>query len=286
MKESANIHLALTMAFENAIDPAKKYVIAIQGVSGSGKTTFADNLRSVLIRKCQKNRKVVKLSTDDFYRDNPYKGLSPKEKENYDFDNPDAIDWEAMKRCFRSYLQDEEFYITSHYDFKTKRRTEKIGPATDFNIIIVEGLFAHNLFSDKIFNIEEYDRLNTKKPISVPYVHNSYLTEFSSKIKILKILFNLSEEEIIKERQRHEAKRTCRGDEYAIRYYHEFVKPSNEKWVISPKVKRDCHILLENGTRSPDLCNEVFMSITNFFEAEVGDDYFMRILEDLSKIEA
>ena len=87
--------------------------VAVVGGSGSGKTWLAEKLAITLAPRA------ARLSLDDFYRD-----LSPlplAERERVNFDNPAAIDWEAL-RAVTSKMRVNESLALPDYDFATHTR--------------------------------------------------------------------------------------------------------------------------------------------------------------------
>jgi uridine kinase len=87
--------------------------VAVVGGSGSGKTWLAEKLAAALAPRA------ARLSLDDFYRD-----LSPfpkAERDAVNFDDPAAIDWEAL-RAATSMMRVNESLALPVYDFATHTR--------------------------------------------------------------------------------------------------------------------------------------------------------------------
>ncbi|ELA41736.1 uncharacterized protein VICG_01240 [Vittaforma corneae ATCC 50505] len=266
--------------FGGDFDPKKKYVIAIQGVSTSGKSTFVEKLKDVLANRCRKSCKVVAVSTDNFYMDNPFKTQSQEEIGRYDFDNPAAIDWNAMFKCFKSYLSDDKKCTKSSYDFISKIRSETQIENPGFNVIIVEGIFAHNLFNEKIFNVSQYDSFNSAKEVTAPYIENTYINKLP-KFKILKLFLDLDKETMLRARIRVDRLRSKMSKEESIARFNNFVYPATLKWV---KTANSCntHKILARGTRNIDECSKVFTEIANFFGAGITEEYLSSYLSQLA----
>lgn len=108
-------------------------VIGIAGGSGSGKTTVVKALEERL-----KNKKVVVIPQDSYYKD--LSGASEEEKRVHNFDHPDSIDWallcEQLKelKSGRSVEQPIYSYLTCG---RSKDETVKVDPA---EIVIIEGI--------------------------------------------------------------------------------------------------------------------------------------------------
>jgi uridine kinase len=141
--------MAVSPVFRHNQD--RPFVIGVCGGSASGKTTVCEILKSALT-----SEEISVISCDSFY-----KVLTPGQKEaayanNYDFDSPNAIDFETMEGAIRK-LMNWEDAIIPQYDFTTHSRTNKTELVPSRNVIIVEGIliFAskeiRDLFDLKIF---------------------------------------------------------------------------------------------------------------------------------------
>ena len=108
-------------------------VIGIAGGSGSGKTTVVKAIKEKL-----RDEKVVIIPQDSYYKD--CGDLSDEEKRHYNFDHPNAIDWELL--CFqlqelktgKSIEQPVYSYISCS---RSKTETVKVEPA---EVIVLEGI--------------------------------------------------------------------------------------------------------------------------------------------------
>lgn len=103
-------------------------IILITGGSGSGKSTLAKKFSGTL------------LSTDDFYIGKSK--MTPDEKGEYDFDQPESVDLGECCRAVKSLEKGEEVEVPE-YDMTTSERVgvKKIRPFPS-RIVIVEGIFA------------------------------------------------------------------------------------------------------------------------------------------------
>ncbi|SPO23554.1 related to uridine kinase [Ustilago trichophora] len=117
-------------------EPVPAYVVGIAGGSASGKTSVA---REIL--KKLPNVPWVAIVSQDAY----YKSLTPQEskmafQEQYDFDHPDAFDYDILKQCIKDLRQSKAVEIPV-YSFVQHQRTSETnylyGPA----VLIVEGIF-------------------------------------------------------------------------------------------------------------------------------------------------
>lgn len=117
-------------------EPVPAYVVGIAGGSASGKTSVA---REIL--KKLPNVPWVAIVSQDAY----YKSLTPEQsrmafQEQYDFDHPDAFDYDILKQCIKDLRQSKAVEIPV-YSFVQHQRTSETnylyGPA----VLIVEGIF-------------------------------------------------------------------------------------------------------------------------------------------------
>lgn len=134
-------------------------VIGIAGGSGSGKTTVVKS-----ITKRLKGKKVVVIPQDSYYKDVGY--LPEEAKRVYNFDHPDAIDWELLCSQLSELKQGKAIeqpvysYITCG---RSKTETVRVEPA---DVIIIEGILIFtcrelvNQMDVKIFvDADDDDRL-------------------------------------------------------------------------------------------------------------------------------
>lgn len=108
-------------------------VIGIAGGSGSGKTTVVKAITEKL-----KNEKVVVIPQDSYYKDSS--DLTDEEKRAYNFDHPNAIDWDLLCKQLaelkkgKSIRQPVYSYISCS---RSKTETVLVEPG---DVIIIEGI--------------------------------------------------------------------------------------------------------------------------------------------------
>ena len=108
-------------------------VIGIAGGSGSGKTTVVKVITEKL-----KNEKVVVIPQDSYYKDSS--DLTDEEKRAYNFDHPNAIDWDLLCKQLaelkkgKSIRQPVYSYISCS---RSKTETVLVEPG---DVIIIEGI--------------------------------------------------------------------------------------------------------------------------------------------------
>ena len=116
----------------------KPYLIGIAGGSGSGKTSVAN-----IIFKYLGTSECLLFSMDTYYKD-----LTEEQQKNiseYNFDHPDALDFELLNKHINSLMNWESINMPT-YDFTTSSRKEETVKLYPNKIIIFEGILA---FHDK-----------------------------------------------------------------------------------------------------------------------------------------
>uniref|UniRef100_A0A1I8A2X2 Uridine kinase n=1 Tax=Steinernema glaseri TaxID=37863 RepID=A0A1I8A2X2_9BILA len=127
----------------------KPYLIGICGGSASGKTTVAKKIIDRLEMPW-----VTVLSMDSFY-----KVLSPEDHElaaenNYNFDHPDAFDFEALHEVLARLRQGKSVEVPV-YDFTTHSRDKNPKVMYGADVLIFEGILAfHNEEINKLIDLK------------------------------------------------------------------------------------------------------------------------------------
>ncbi|KAF4666815.1 hypothetical protein FOL47_003888 [Perkinsus chesapeaki] len=116
----------------------RPFVIGVCGGTASGKTTVCNQLEALLA-----DEDVGFLPSDAFY-----KNLNEEEKKkayagDFDFDSPDAIDFEELKQCVRDLRSWHDVHIPL-YDFTRHTRKEETTTLKAHQVIIVEGILIFN----------------------------------------------------------------------------------------------------------------------------------------------
>lgn len=122
---------------------ATVFLIGIAGGSGSGKTTFAEKVRT------QISKNISILHMDSYYLSNP-PGHIFSEKGNANFDHPDAFDWPLLRKHLAQ-LKGGKSIDMPIYDFKVSARTKETEVIESNPVILFEGIFS--LFDKEIRNI-------------------------------------------------------------------------------------------------------------------------------------
>jgi uridine kinase len=112
------------------------YLIGIAGGSASGKTSVSLSILQTLSVPW-----VVLLSMDSFY-----KVLTPEQKllaskNEYDFDHPDAFDYDSLFEVLKNLKQGIQCQVPI-YDFNTHSRSDQSITVYGASVVLFEGIFA------------------------------------------------------------------------------------------------------------------------------------------------
>ena len=118
----------------------RPFVIGVCGGSASGKSTVCEILKASLTTE-----EISVISCDSFYKVLTPAQIKAAYENNYDFDSPNAIDFETMKSAVRQLMRWEDTEIPC-YDFTTHSRRQETQLVPTRNVIILEGIL---IFSDK-----------------------------------------------------------------------------------------------------------------------------------------
>lgn len=116
------------------------FLIGICGGSASGKTTVADKIIKELGVPW-----VTLLSMDSFYKVLSHEQHELAAVNEYNFDHPDAFDFDLLKKTLHSLKQGKKVEVPI-YNFVTHRRNDKTVSLYGANVLIFEGILA---FHDK-----------------------------------------------------------------------------------------------------------------------------------------
>lgn len=115
----------------------RPFVLGVCGGSGSGKTTFCNQLVSLLGPD-----RVLHLRQDDYYKDLSH--LQPEQRAEVNFDHPDSIEF-SLLATHLDLLQEGLEIAVPKYDFSTHTRTAIQQIMSPKPVVVVEGIL---LFSD------------------------------------------------------------------------------------------------------------------------------------------
>jgi uridine kinase len=123
-------------------------IIGIAGGTASGKTTLAQKIQAAFPEQS------VLISQDAYYKDISH--LSLEEREQTNFDHPDALDFDLLKEHILE-LKQSRSIVSPLYDFNTHSRANSVKKVSPQKLIIVEGILLftlspiRDLFDIKIF---------------------------------------------------------------------------------------------------------------------------------------
>lgn len=109
------------------------FAVGIAGGTGAGKTTIARRLTEDV------GETVTLLPLDNYYRDLTH--LPPEEREDVNYDHPDAFEWELVRSQLDSLLAGEPIEMPQ-YDFEIHNRTDERVTVEPTSVVILEGIFA------------------------------------------------------------------------------------------------------------------------------------------------
>jgi uridine kinase len=130
------------------VTASKPLLIGIAGGTGSGKTTLADKISEELAHSA------LLISHDWYYLDRS--GLTPEERENVNYDEPDALD-NALLAAHLDALRAGQTVHAPQYDFATHTRKRETVTLASRRVVVVEGilLFAVPALRDR-FDLRLY----------------------------------------------------------------------------------------------------------------------------------
>lgn len=109
-------------------------IIGIAGGTGSGKTTVVKKIIESL-----ESGEVVLLPQDSYYKDSS--DVPPEERQNINFDHPDAFEWDLLSDHVRKLRRGESIEQPT-YSYHTCTRQPETIHVEPRDVIIVEGILA------------------------------------------------------------------------------------------------------------------------------------------------
>ncbi len=108
-------------------------LVGIAGGTGAGKTTVAEAIGDAA------GTATTVVPMDNYYRDRS--DIDPAERDDRNFDHPDAFDWELLRRHVTA-LQQGEAVEMPQWDFTRHTRTDDTVTVNPTGTVIVEGILA------------------------------------------------------------------------------------------------------------------------------------------------
>ena len=196
-------------------------IILVAGGSASGKTYVTNKVISNI-----NSENIVRITIDDFYKDNSH--LSLEERKKINFDHPKSIDFKLLYEVLSSLKEGKEVDIPT-YDFTVHCRSNITKHVVPKKIIIVEGIFA---------------------------LVNKRIRELSD----LNIFINASSENRFLRRLKRDQEERGRTFEYVVNQYVNVVAPAYEEIIAPTKMFADL-IVSNDGIENKSL--EILASIFN-----------------------
>lgn len=226
----------------------KPLLILIQGCTCSGKTTFANYLHAHL----EKVITTTMISLDNYYKQVNHDYFN-SEITSYDFDNPKAFEWNNLSKTLKGYINKDDIIFKYNYDFNKSLSTEYKVKNTYPKIIILEGLYSFNLFSDNKFDLTklnpyksalEYDDVPLE--LNDASLRNQFIT--------LKIMLTMNKDDIKNillyrnANYRNSDDVTHNFNTILINKFNHYIWPATEKWGLLGKKEAD--VIIVGGTRN------------------------------------
>ncbi|KAM0677762.1 hypothetical protein BDAP_001611 [Binucleata daphniae] len=271
----------LRKCFGNQYEPTQKYVFCIQGSSTSGKSTLANTIYNIL----QENKIVCEIiNLDNYYKSSK---LAPEEtktrllkKENcYDFDNPAALDWDKVRNFFVQIQREDEYLDGYKYDYTTEicKGPYKILNKKP-NVIILEGIYAFNCLSPKVFAIEEFDVYDSEKVIDNMFTKNEI--DFSQ-YKIVNIRLTMCKSKSLAIRKERDVNLRGKSEEVCNMQFNTQTWPASVKWVSSLEFNDDIRIL--HGSFNESKIQSLVNAVSDYFCKTEQKKHRLMIENDTTK---
>lgn len=264
-------------------DPNQKYIISITGVTTGGKSSVASFLYKTLSNV--PNCRPFVIHQDNYYKDdetmkkesklymkkanNP---LSSADNIKINYESPGAYKWTELKNHIISLLKnDESSLVISKYSYSTgKLDKKKEEVPKNINILIVEGLYAQNLFDENSLDVSKYDPCDVSEEAISLYETSTEINKdlrvfiTDNKIKVLKLFIDLPDHLIRKNRLMVDKMRTNRSEEETKRMLDDFIIPSCNKLIRTFSSK--ANYVFPTKSRSINNCVCISMIIKYFDE--------------------
>lgn len=281
-----DISQILSLALTSQFDPNQKYVIAIQGPTTSGKSTIAKMIYEVLQKDDSGLCRPALVSLDNFYKGDPFKNIDSSQISSYNFDCPAALDWKSIADCMQQYISGNNEIKSQKYDFSTKKVETTTIKNNCANIIIVEGIFAHNAFNENVFNVEKYSCIDITQPSdkNLEYVQNRY-EHMKLPMKVLKIYLNRScKKEVAEARKKADKDRENKSESLSTEIFEKLVWPSTLKWVsCNGFTSSNSDLTIENGSRNHDYSAEFLFALFEYFKVKYNPNEIKESFNALEK---
>ena len=140
-KSAAKVIMERVLADKNEIEknnPGYKFVVAISGESGAGKSELAHSLALLLKTS---NIRVKILHTDNYYRVPPLERREHRIRNDYKSVGFDEYDWELLHDNIEDFRNDRQVFIPC-IDIITEEIDQLFTDFSKIQLLIIDGLYA------------------------------------------------------------------------------------------------------------------------------------------------
>ncbi|PRP76740.1 uridine kinase [Planoprotostelium fungivorum] len=206
----ANIGLSVSLPNVNIIpwrqehleSKHEPFIIGVAGGTASGKTSVCD----IIVKELGIDQSRVAIISQDCF----YKPLTPEQIQNvkkYDFDHPDAFDWDLIEETLRD-LHDGKAIKVPIYDYVTHSRKTESTNLYAIDIILFEGILV--FYQQRIMK----------------YMHLKIFVDTDADIRLARRILR-------------DIKHRGRDLDGVLQQYQTFVKPSFDEYVLPTKKNAD-----------------------------------------------
>ncbi len=170
----------------------KRLIVAFQGAEYTNCSYAARSLERTL------NRNIIEtlvISVKSYYKT---VDLDPESLKNFEYWNPAAIDWDLMKKTFDDLAAENETVQRCRFNSLTLESFPYVEKNRFPDVIIIEGLYAFNLFSKEMFDIAKLDCFKpVDRQVYKPYIPNP--NKYYESFEFERVLFYHEKEEALRD---------------------------------------------------------------------------------------
>jgi uridine kinase len=186
----------------------KVIIIGICGGTCSGKSTISQK-----IKEFYKDKGVIKINTDSYYKD--HSKLSFNKRAVINFDHPNSIDFTLLIKHLNELIKNKSIKEPI-YSYKSHKRLKKNKLLKPKRIIILEGL--HIFCNDELINLIDFG-----------------------------LFLNLDSQTRLKRRIKRDIKERGRTEEEVINRFNEMCEPMYKKFIYPSRKKQiQLQIVIKN----------------------------------------
>ena len=198
----------------------KVIIIGICGGTCSGKSTISQK-----IKEFYKDKGVIKINTDSYYKD--HSKLSFNKRAVINFDHPNSIDFTLLIKHLNELIKNKSIKEPI-YSYKSHKRLKKNKLLKSKRIIILEGL--HIFCNDELINLIDFG-----------------------------LFLNLDSQTRLKRRIKRDIKERGRTEEEVINRFNEMCEPMYKKFIYPSRKK--ANTVINSNQKS---INEIINLINEF----------------------